>query len=100
MRVTQLALCLVLAACGGSKKPATMPAETTAPAPTGGEPAEGKAPAAEPVESTAAHPAMAPGGAPAPAAASAPAPAPEAKPVTRGAKPKTKKSEDPDAGGE
>ena len=96
MRLTRLALCLALVACGGSKKPATMPTESTAaPAePSGGAaPAEGAAPAAD---AAASESMAAPGGgAPAPAAAPAP-PAP--KPVTRGAK--TKKSEDPDAGGE
>jgi len=96
MRLTRLALCLALAACGGSKKPATMPADTTAaPEPTGaGEPGGGATTTAEPIEATKAEPAMAPG---APAGASAPADA--TKPVTRGAKPRPKTG-DPDAGGE
>jgi hypothetical protein len=94
MRLTRLALCLALAACGSSKKPATMPADTAAP--TGGaESADGAAPPAE-AEATKAEPAMAPG-APAPAGASAPADAP--KPTTRGAV-KKPASGDPDAGGE
>lgn len=97
MRLTRLVLTLSfgsLVACGGSKKPATMPGESAAaPAPTGGAEA---ADDAAPAEGTQPEPAMAPGAPPAPTpAASESAPAP--KPVTRGA---TKRSEDPDAGGE
>ncbi|MBL9019297.1 MAG: hypothetical protein JNL83_34235 [Myxococcales bacterium] len=98
MRLTRLVLAVsfgALAACGGSKKPATMPADTmTAPAPAGGDAAEG----AVPVETTNAEPAMAPG-APAPAPASAPPPAEAPKGTTRGAV-KKPASGDPDAGGE
>lgn len=97
MRLTRLVLAVslgALAACGGSKKPATMPTESAAPAPTGGDAAEGAAPA----ETTTAEPAMAPG-APAPAPASAPPAADSPKPATRGAV-KKPASGDPDAGGE
>lgn len=99
MRLTRLALSLslgALAACGGSKKPATMPAADSAamPAePAAPAPAEGAGGAAD---TTASESASAPGGGAATPAAAPPPPAP--KPVTRGAK--TKKSEDPDAGGE
>lgn len=70
-----------------------MPEASSTAAPSGGQPAGGAAPAAEPTEATKAEPAMAPG-----------APATESRPVTksttRGATVKPKKSEDPDAGGE
>ncbi len=91
----QLALCLLLAACGGSKPKSTMPeTSSTTAAPSGaGEPAEAAAPAAEPVEASKAEAAMAPG-APAPLATPTP------KRTTRGATTKPKKSDDPDAGGE
>lgn len=98
MRVHRLALCLVLVACGGSKPAAKSPVteSATMSTPGGGASSDTADSAAEPVEATKAEPAMAPG-APAPQPASAPAPA---KPATRGATVKTKKSEDPDAGGE
>ncbi len=83
----QLALCLLLVACGGSKQKSTMPEAASTAAPGGAEPADTAAPAAEP--------AMAP--APTPMATEA-APAP--KGTTRGATVKPKKSDDPDAGGE
>lgn len=84
---------LLLAACGGSSKPATMPAESM-PATT--------APAADeavtPVESAPPEPAMAPEAAAQPAPAAAP-PAPPAR-KTRGAVPKSTTSADPCDGGE
>jgi hypothetical protein len=88
----QLALCLLLVACGGSKPKSTMPEASSTAAPGGGEPAEAAAPAAEPIEASKAEPATAPP--PTPMATPAP------KPTTRGATTKPKKSEDPDAGGE
>jgi hypothetical protein len=94
MRLQGLALCL-LVACGGSSKHAQAPVteSTTTTAPGGGEPAEGAAPAPEPVEA---------------ATPAAPAAAPMAtdtkvapKPKTRGAQKKGGSGdEDPDAGGE
>ncbi len=101
MRLTGLALGLLLVACGGSSKHAAAPAEsTTSPAPSGGAPADGAATLPEPVE------AAAPPEAPAPPAAAATPATTDAKTApkgtTRGAVEKKKKplGEDPDAGGE
>lgn len=98
MRLHRLALCLVLVACGSSKPAAKSPAADSAElvVPSGaGAPAEGAAPAAEPIEATKAEPAMAPG-APAPVMTAPPPPAS----TKRGATVKSKRAEDPDAGGE